>query len=302
MESLVSDVLNKVASFLDTYSIVCLQNTSKQFSFPKQTIPRKICRHIIEYDSVTYIKWFVDLGCSLKDNKSSYDALVAKAPNVLEYLKFIGEYCHYHTNYIFGYDHHGNYYEHVSNKCAVKTLSWIFENNYTMSRDIIECACGANDFEAVKWLINKKYSVPIHICEIAARTGNLEMLRWLMNNRYKRSHGIREKAIISGNLKMCEWLEDVYFRNVNNWSCVSATAIEHGHVHILNWLKSKGYQIWATDIWYHPNDNLTIEALNWTIENLDKNSIKVIHSFYPFPQNIKDWAEQNDVEIKYCGN
>lgn len=296
MDALPFDIKKLLGSFLDPHSVICLKHTCTHFSFFEQKIPKTIGSSVIQHNSIPLVEYFVNLGCNELIPKNTLDALGFRAPNILTYLEqkglFLIKDLKFYSDYVLGfYDK-----EKISNKCAIETLQWLLNNNFSFRHEIVNYACYVNDFETLKWLISKKYKVSKDTCNIAAKTGNLEMLKWLLQNGYKRQNDILQNAATGGNLDMLIWLKDRYYPNVYKWdSWVANNAASFGHFHILKWLNENKYNM-PDDVcnWAAMSGN--VEMLDWLYNNFDCETKSIAFHGRDHIDVIK-WCIKNDIKI-----
>lgn len=117
----------------------------------------------------------------------------------------------------------------------------------------------------------------------AARSSNLDILEWFyVNGKYGSARGITSKDV-----NIIKWLIDNMGENISISNTIKEgsldslkfliectpniidpvdifTAIEYGHLHILEWLKEKGHNVFYADFVYPYGDK---KVFNWLIDN-----------------------------------
>ena len=115
----------------------------------------------------------------------------------------------------------------------------------------------------LKWLKEHKCVWTFEVCDMAASNGYLEILQYARANGCDWGANTCAKASAGGHLEILKWCieNDCRFEEIKNF----AAAAEHGHLHVIEYLHSKGYK-WDAETTKMAASGGHFELLVWVRE------------------------------------
>jgi hypothetical protein len=124
----------------------------------------------------------------------------------------------------------------------LRVLQWMHDQDLGMWREPVCClAAEAGHLEVLKWAHGHQHCHASTFAS-AARGGHVEILRYLHASRCPSDHTVCSGAARRGHVEALAWLVDHDYRCRPD-ECLCDAALT-GHLHVLRWLRSRGFD-WA---------------------------------------------------------
>ncbi|SNW62363.1 Ankyrin-repeat protein [Orpheovirus IHUMI-LCC2] len=105
-----------------------------------------------------------------------------------------------------------------------------------------------------------------NLTKILCKNGDIDVLKWLESKECKIpvSDRVIKASCKSGNLELVKWIYEKIDRTAHNYNYGSITAVEYGHVHILEWMIENGIKILYDGRWCK-GKYITKKGYQWAI-------------------------------------
>ena len=228
MNTLSSDLLNKIGSFIDweylSFGLTCREMRNSWGNRKRTKI------NIYKNTSITYVIFCID--CGVDHVKILLKAVKCGNIPLLEYIyNFLTE---------LEDDTWRMLYITACNYGQLDTIKWAISKGIPGCHCVLNCAVSAGNLDIIKWAIENKYDTS-YALSFAMEAGDVDILKWLLSKEggccsWNNTFFFEcEWAIWNGHLHMLK-----YARSLETpvpWGLSCRTAIQTGNLEILQWLR-----------------------------------------------------------------
>lgn len=228
MNTLSSDILNKISTFIDgeylSFGLTCrdMRNSWANKKRTKLTIYKNT--------SINYVifVWVVDLTMLAIFLKAVMCGNIALLEYILTYLTDAEN------------DTWRMLYITACNYGQLDTIKWAISKGIPGCHCVLNCAISAGNLDIIKWAIENKYDTAYALA-FAMEAGDVDIFKWLISKEggcclWNDTFFFEcEWAIWNGHLHMLKCARS--FQNPVPWGLSCRTAIQAGNLEILQWLR-----------------------------------------------------------------
>ena len=212
-------------------------------------------------ESKNMINWALKHDMSPDHDKLAIFSIRRGNLSVVKYLFRKG--CDFNNRYV--------YHEACQNN-HFAIVKWLHRNGFENNSMAVSAACESGSLRLVKWLLIRDFPIDENSCSSAIYSGNIKILKLLIEKHgCEITKNLYSYACEYGNLTALIYLLDLASNDLSIPICdpnIADIAAENGHVHILEYLRTKHFIVMDYNTVVCAKISQNREVYLWCIENI----------------------------------